>query len=228
MSKLKNTSLLLLALAGTSSSVVSAAEAGYYVGGRIVGADHKARNMASSARPGIGAFVPGQEKDRFTTGSLALGYQFGNGWRAEAEYTLPKTDTFTSGSTAFPTSANVNYIASQRLMANAYRDFAITDTISWYGSIGLGIARIKSSGWQGMPGRAYNVGRQDNLAWSLGTGVAWTPIDRLTLELGYRYADMGRAESGWNAFTNARLLQDEMMRADLVSSEIHLGARYGF
>jgi len=228
MYTLKTAPFLLLVLASASSSVASAAEAGYYVGGRVVGAEHTARNMASSARPGIGAFVPGQEKNRFTTGSLAFGYQFGNGWRTEAEYTLPKTDTFTSGSTAFPTSSNVNYIGSQRLMANAYRDFAITDQVSLYGSVGLGIARLTSDGWQGMTSRVYNVGHQDNLAWSLGAGVAWMPMDRLTLELGYRYVDMGRAESGWNAFTNARLLQDEMMRADLVSSEIHVGARYGF
>ncbi len=228
MFKFRNVSLLLLALAGTSSGVASAAEAGYYVGGRVISAAHKANNMASSARPGIGAFVPERDKDRSVTGSLALGYEFGNGWRAEGEYAFPKTDTFVSGSTAFPASSNVNDIRSQRLMANVYRDFAINDQWSVFASAGLGIARLKSEGWQGIPTRTYNAGRQDNLAWSLGTGVAWKPLDRLTLELGYRYVDMGRAESGWNAFTNARSLQDEMMRADVVSSEIHLGARYGF
>ena len=58
--------------------------------------------------------------------------------------------------------------------------------------------------------------------------MAYSPIDKLTLDLGYRYVDMGRTESGWNAFPNARSLQDEKMSANLVSSEIYLGGRYAF
>ena len=228
MSMIKSISVSLLALAALQASAASAADGNYYAAGRVVGAEHKARDMGASARPGIGAFVPGQEKDKFTTGSFAGGYQYGNGWRVEGEYTLPKTDTFTSGSTAFPTSSNVHYIEAQRLMANVYRDFAITDTVSVYGSAGLGITRIKSSGWQGPEARQYNVGRQDNLSWSLGAGVAYKAMDQLTLDLGYRYVNMGRTESGWNAFPNARGLQDEKMIANLGSSEIYLGARYGF
>ncbi|MDR6094755.1 outer membrane beta-barrel protein [Stenotrophomonas sp. SORGH_AS_0321] len=228
MSKIKLASLSLLALASLQSTAALADDGNYYVAGRVVGAEHKAREMADSARPGIGAFVPGQQKDKFTTGSFAAGYQYGNGWRVEGEYTLPKTDTFTSGSTVFPTSSNVHYIEAQRLMANVYRDFAITDQVALYGSVGLGITRLKSDGWQGTVARQYNVGRQDNLSWSLGAGVAYSPIDKLTLDLGYRYVDMGRTESGWNAFPNARSLQDEKMSANLVSSEIYLGGRYAF
>ena len=228
MSKIKLVSLSLLALASLQSTTALADEGNYYVSGRIVGAEHKARDMGASARPGIGAFVPGRESDKFTTGSFAAGYQYGNGWRVEGEYTLPKTDTFTSGSTAFPTSSNVHYIEAQRLMANVYRDFAISDQVSLYGSAGLGIARIKSDGWQGTVARQYNIGRQDNLAWSLGAGVAYAPVEKLTLDLGYRYVGMGNTESGWNAFPNARGLQDEKMSANLSSSEVYLGGRYAF
>lgn len=228
MSKIKIASLSLLAFAGMNSSAALADDGNYYVAGRVVFAEHKAREMAASARPGIGAFVPGQEQNKFTTGSLAAGYQYSNGWRVEGEYTLPKNDTFTSGSTTFATSSNVHYVEAQRLMANAYRDFAINDVVSLYASAGLGITRLKSDGWQGNVTRQYNVGRQDNLSWSLGAGVAYSPIEALTLDLGYRYVDMGRTESGWNGFANARGLQDEKMSANLSSSEIHLGARYGF
>ena len=228
MSSIKIVSLSLLALAGMQSASAFADDGSYYVAGRVVAAEHKAREMADSARPGIGAFVPGKQDDKFTTGSFALGYTYNNGWRVEGEYTLPKTDTFTSGSTTFPLSNNVHYIEAQRLMANVYRDFAITDQVSLYGSVGIGIARLKSDGWQGTVARQYNVGRQDNLSWSLGAGVAYSPIEKLTLDLGYRYVDMGRTESGWNAFPNARLLQDEKMSANLVSSEIYLGGRYAF
>lgn len=222
-------SLLTLAAAYTTgASAASADEAGYYGAARVVFAEHKAHNMASSARPGIGGFVPGQQTDKFTTGAFALGYEFGNGWRAEGEYTLPKEDTFTSGSTAFPTSFNTNYIKSQRLMANVYRDFPIIDRVSVYGMAGLGISHVRSSGWQGNASRQYVAAIQNNLTWSLGAGVTYAPIERLTLDLGYRYVDSGKSQSGWNAFGNARGLQDEMMRADVTSSEVYLGARYRF
>jgi len=59
-------------------------------------------------------------------------------------------------------------------------------------------------------------------------GVSYAPIERLTLDLGYRYVDTGKSQSGWNGFTNARGLQDEMMRADVTSSEVYLGACYRF
>lgn len=228
MSALKILSLSLLAAASLHTTAAVAAEGNYYVAGRVIAAEHKARDMAASARPGIGAFVPGKETNKFTTGAVAVGYQFGNGWRAEGEYVLPKTDTFTSGSTAFPLSRNVNDIEAQRVMANVYRDFPVSEQVALYATGGLGIARIKSDGWQGVPTRVYNRGRQNNLTWSVGAGVAYSPIEALTLDLGYRYADMGQTQSGWNAFGNARGLQDEIMRANLVSSEITLGARYAF
>ena len=45
---------------------------------------------------------------------MALGYQLPSNWRAEVEYTLPKRNEFTSGSTNFPTSFNHHKIRSQR------------------------------------------------------------------------------------------------------------------
>ncbi|MNL87077.1 hypothetical protein D3C87_2160640 [compost metagenome] len=53
-------------------------------------------------------------------------------------------------------------------------------------------------------------------------------MERLNLDLGYRYVDMGKIESGYNNFTNARGLKDEQMKARLVSSEFALGVRYLF
>jgi opacity protein-like surface antigen len=52
--------------------------------------------------------------------------------------------------------------------------------------------------------------------------------DRLALDLGYRYIDMDDTESGWNNFPYARGLQDEKMKANLVSREVVLGVRWGF
>lgn len=218
----------LFALAASSQLASAAPVEGYYVVARVIDATHKAGNMDGSARPGIGAFVAGHERNEFATGALGTGYAFDNGWRTEGEYSLRRKDTFTSGSTRFPTSFNNHQVRSERIMFNVYRDVAIDRQWSVYGGAGIGLARLKSSGWQGNPGRQYISASQNSVAFSLGAGISYSPIEKLTLDLGYRYVDMGKAESGWNGFANARGLQDEKMSLNLSSREIVLGARYAF
>ncbi|QQX56974.1 outer membrane protein [Pseudomonas chlororaphis] len=221
--------LLLAPVAYSSLALAAPAEEeGYYGVARVISAERKARNMDSSARPGIGSFVSGDDNQKDMTGSIGVGYRFGNGWRVEGELSLPQKDKFTSGSTTFPTSLNEHHIESRRVMLNAYRDFRVTEKLSVYGSAGLGLAQLESKGWQGNESRQYGSATQTNLAWSLGAGVAYDVTDRLALDLGYRYIDMGDTESGWNNFPNARGLQDEKMKANLVSSEVVLGMRWAF
>ena len=223
-----------LALFFSGAAFAQAADAskeeGYYGAARIVGAKHKANNMDASARPGIGSFVSIDDSSNRVTGSFALGYDFANGWRVEGEYTLPSNDEFTNGTPTGPFANSLNHhkIQSQRVMANVYRDFAVAKNVSVYAMGGLGLAMLKSDGWQGNEGRQYASASQTNLAWSLGAGVTYSPMKKLNLDLGYRYVDMGKAESGWNVFPNARGLRDEIMRANVVSHEIYLGARYKF
>ncbi|WP_081794177.1 outer membrane protein [Pseudomonas sp. RIT288] len=231
MQMLKTLPVLLLVSSAIHTTLAVAAPAekeGYYGVARVISAERKARNMDSSARPGIGAFVSGNDTQNDMTGSIGVGYRFGNGWRMEGELSLPQKDKFTSGSTTFPTSLNEHHIESRRVMLNAYRDFRVTEKMSFYGSAGLGLAQLESKGWQGNESRQYGSATQTNLAWSLGAGVAYDVTDHLALDLGYRYVDMGDTESGWNNFPNARGLQDEKMKANLVSSEILLGARWAF
>lgn len=201
---------------------------GHYATARLIAAGHRANNMDASARPGIGRFVAGDERQRFVTGAVGFGYAYGNGWRTEAEYTLRRSDTYTSGSSLFATSFNNHDVSSQRLMLNVYRDLTLAQGWTVYGSAGAGLARITSGGWQGNESRRYDSATRTGLAWSMGAGVSYAASQSMTLDLGYRYVDMGSTESGWNTFANARGLQDEKMRLDLASSEIHLGARWAF
>ncbi|AEM51480.1 outer membrane protein [Stenotrophomonas maltophilia] len=215
----------LCAVSGTASA---AGSEGHYVTARVISADHHARNMDTSARPGIGRFVAGDQRQRFVTGSVGFGYAHASGWRSEGEYVARRSDTYTSGSSSFATSFNHHDVSSQRLMLNAYRDLALAPGWTVYGSAGAGLARVTSGGWQGNESRRYDSATRTGLAWSLGAGVSYAATDRLIVDLGYRHVDMGRTESGWNTFGNARGLQDEKMQLDLVSSEITLGARWAF
>ncbi|SET33848.1 outer membrane protein [Thorsellia anophelis] len=203
---------------------------GYYASGKLGYQDQRADNMNLSARPGIGAFVRGNEKKSAVTGSIAAGYQVGNGWRTELEYTFPTTGHYTSGSTAFPTSFNHHDIRSERMMVNAYRDIGIGAGFGLYGTAGIGVSRVKSEGWQGNPSRRYEVQRDHNLTYAVGAGVNYTPeqIQQLSFDLGYRYVDMGNVQSGYNLFGNARGIQDEQLRAQLRNHEYVFGVRYLF
>ncbi|HGM7311827.1 TPA: outer membrane beta-barrel protein [Stenotrophomonas maltophilia] len=177
---------------------------------------------------GIGQFVGGDERQHFATGSLGFGYTHCNIWRTGGEYVARRSDTYTSGSRGFYTSLNHHDVRSQRLMLNAYRDFAINDAWSVYGMAGAGLSHITSAGWQGNEGRQYAKATRTGLAWSLGAGVSVAMGSNMAADLGYRYADLGRTESGWNTFGNARGLQDERMSLDLVSREATLGLSYSF
>lgn len=222
--------VLALAAAGSAFAADSAGSSGsnYYGALRINSASYKAHDMDSSARPGLGQFVPGDDSNTAAGGSLALGYHLPSNWRVEAEYTLPKNNEFTSGSTNFPTSFNHHKIRSQRLMVNAYKDFPLSSAFSLYGTAGLGVAKLESKGWQGNVNRQYFGDSQNNLAYSVGFGVSYSPVQKVSIDLGYRYVAMGKTRSGANNFTNVRGLQDEQMRAKLTASEITLGLRYSF
>ena len=70
---------------------------------------------------------------------------------------------YTSGSTAFLTSFNHHKTESQRLMLNVYPDDEIYQGISVYGTVGIGIAKVKSSEWQGNTARQYASNTDTNL-----------------------------------------------------------------
>lgn len=201
---------------------------GYYADIKLSRTFQKATGMETSLRPGIGEFVAGTHSQSLFSQSLAFGYQFGNGWRSEGEYSLPKNSEYTSGSSVFATSFNHHKVNTSRLMFNVYRDFQLFNNVSVYGTAGLGVARIKSSGWQGNTGRVYGENTDTNLVYSLGAGVSYAPVDNLSLSLGYRFVDLGKAESGLNLFVNARKLQDEQMKAHVYNNEVYIGAKYVF
>lgn len=216
---------LLLVSASVSASDITE---GYYGSVKYLQTQQRANQMDTSARPGVGQFISGNERSHNATSSLALGYQWGNGWRTEAEYTFNQASEFTSGSSAFATSYNHLQTKVQRLMLNAYRDVDLGYDFSLYGTAGIGLSKIRAGGWQGNENRLYADNTQINPTWSIGAGISYAPIERLKLDVGYRYVDMGKVESGYNNFVNARLLKDEQMKAHLAENQFAFGVRYLF
>ncbi|MDF0605511.1 porin family protein [Neisseriaceae bacterium TC5R-5] len=210
------------------ASAAQSPDAGLYGAVRVIQTFQHANDMDESLRP-AGAVLPQDKRQNFINGSLALGYQLAAGWRAELEYTLPREQEYTSDVAGqFRGNLNHHKVDAQRLMVNGYYDLPVNDKVAVYASAGLGWASVKSSGWQGNPSRGYESHTDNNLAYSIGAGVSYSPVKKVSLDLGYRYVDMGKIESGYNNFNNARGLRDEKMKARLANHEVYFGARYHF
>jgi len=220
--------LTLASLLCANHAMAATSDEGYYVSAKYLSTEQHASDQDLSSRPGVGQFVGGKEKDRLDGASLAAGYQYGNGWRTEGEYSFRQKSEFTSGSTTFPSSYNHLQLKTERLMVNVYRDYDLGYGISLFGTAGVGVAKVNAGGWQGVSSREYADSTQNNLAYSLGAGLSYSPLERLSIDVGYRYTDMGKVESGYNTFSNVRGLKDEQMKARLTASEFTLGARYLF
>lgn len=52
--------------------------------------------------------------------------------------------------------------------------------------------------------------------------------ERLYVDRGYHYIDMGKIDSGYNNYANMRGLKDEQMKAHIVSNEFTQGMCYVF
>ncbi|WP_232538229.1 hypothetical protein [Comamonas testosteroni] len=117
-------------------------------------------------------------------GSLVQGYQPPSDWRLEAEYTMPRSNEFTSGSTRFPASFNHHSIGSLRLIVNAYKDFPLNVQFSVYGTPGPGLAHLQSSSWQGNVNRQHFSDSQNNLAYVLVFGISYLPVQKVSIKLG--------------------------------------------
>ncbi|MEJ5112454.1 outer membrane protein [Erwinia billingiae] len=221
--------IFVLPMMMVSGSLFAAdTQEGYYGSVKYVQGKLKAGEMDTSSRPGVGDFVSGTETKHLGGASIAAGYQYGNGWRTEGEYTFRQRAEFTSGSSTFATSFNHLQTKTERLMLNVYRDYSIGYGVSLFATAGVGVTKIQAGGWQGTSAREYDSSTQNNLTYALGAGVSYMPVNHLNIDLSYRYVDMGKVESGYNNFVNARLLKDEQMKAHLTSSEFTLGARYSF
>ena len=115
-------------------------------------------------------------------------------------------------------------------MFNGYYDIARFDRFTPYVGAGVGLAYNKTGGvsFTGNPA-LDNVIEGDNrwsLAWSLMAGVGVQLTERTTLDIGYRYLDMGKAESG--IIDNLGFVNPKVRIDDLAAHEFKVGLRFAF
>lgn len=138
--------------------------------------------------------------------SGAIGYRYQN-WRAELEYVWRK---HTSTEDQF----YAHKFKTYSYMLNAYYDILPYYWISPYVGAGIGLTQLKYSAYDKASG---NVDTTDgnykplNFTWSVGGGLSVKVTNRLNVDLGYRYYDMGG-----------------LRHADIDAQEVYGGVRYVF
>jgi opacity protein-like surface antigen len=177
---------------------------------------------------------------------LGVGYRFNNWFRADI------TGEYRGNSQFFGTDAITfaggfgtdTYHATKSewvVLGNAYVDLGTWWCITPFIGAGVGGARVSINGFtdQGIttplvpPGPALaslafgdNVSRW-NFAWALHAGVAYRVTPNFTVELAYRYLDMGNGLTGdLRAFDGTNNINNPMTFKNITSHDLKLGVRW--
>lgn len=180
--------------------------------------------------------------DAGITGQIGVGYQF-NDWlradvtaqyRGKAEFSA--LDFYANPSNpAFGDGTN-DYSAKKSewlFLANAYADLGTYGGITPYVGAGIGASRNTISDFrdiniiQGAGGYAGSHSEW-NLAWALHAGVGIKATERMTIDLGYSYVDLGDAETGTFYNDDGTTSGDSVKFKDITSHDFKVGVRYAF
>ena len=153
----------------------------------------------------------GEEKDKNFAFGLAVGTDLGysSEWpvRVEGEYVYRNKAEFSKGPSSItwfdgtPRTASQSFdVTAHSLMVNAFYDFNTASSFTPYVGAGLGGAYLKTdykaTVVNGGPGTAGVSKSNWNLAWNIGGGVAFHLNENAALDFGYRYVDLGKADTG--------------------------------
>jgi opacity protein-like surface antigen len=121
-------------------------------------------------------------------------------------------------------------LKSHTLMFNAYYDLGNWRGIVPYVGAGVGLAYNQLSETY-FTQNVFLTNRIEGdsrlaLAWSLMAGIGWQISDRAILDLGYRYMDLGKAQSG--RLDSAGYANPIVRYDDLTAYEFKVGLRYHF
>jgi len=190
-----------------------------------------------------------QNGEGFTGGTswgVGAGYQFNNWFRADITGEYRSRVAF-SGSdfTTFPGGSTGSDVyqggyTSWVGLVNAYADLGTWWCLTPFVGVGVGAAHIQTTGIQdsgltfapgvgsGNPSSYFaNGASTTNFAWAAHAGVAYKVNNNFTVELAYRYLDMGTAVHGFgSSFDGSNSGQSSFQYRDLISQDVRLGVRW--
>jgi opacity protein-like surface antigen len=199
-----------------------AGDSGTYIGFKT-GASIQDYNDVKFENPRI----TGVSQDNDSDAEAIISFQVGKTLssfpvRLEIEYAFTGEVIFDRFHTPFPTTRQRIIVDSKRIMFNAYHDRSFS-LASVYVGAGIGLAINNTDALQGDSDN-FNDKNVRSLAWSLGAGVTKNVFTNYTLDLGYRYVDLGAADTNKSEFAP----NDEQFKGYLDTHEITAGLRYNF
>jgi opacity protein-like surface antigen len=181
-----------------------------------------------------------------TSYGIGAGYQFNNWFRADVtgEYrsrvNFSGTDIATfPGPVVFSDVYNGGYKSWVGLV-NGYVDLGTWWCLTPFIGAGVGFANVETTGLQDS-GSKYTVANgavggasyfasgasTTNFAWAAHAGVAYKVTNNFTIELAYRYLDMGTAGHGYGqSFDGSNAGPSSFKFRDLTSQDLRIGVRW--
>lgn len=196
--------------------------------------------------PVVHSWLNDGEFDAGVIGQIGIGYQFNDWFRADvtAQYRgkteFSALDFYdTDGIPDNGDEATNEYHAKKSewlFLANAYADLGTFSGITPYVGAGIGASRNTISGFTddniltGGGGYAGSASQWE-LAWALHAGVGIKATDRMTIDIGYSYVDLGDGKTG-DAFnyinSQTRANPEPFKFKDIASHDFKVGVRYAF
>jgi opacity protein-like surface antigen len=224
-----------LGLKGTISS-------GFYLRGDVgVGLQTVGKYHQDDVAQFGGTFFGKSDNSAFFAG-LGVGYRFNNWLRFDITSEYRGSTSIGVNDIVFNPWINQNQtntykgnLTSLVTLFNGYFDLGTWNCLTPYIGAGIGFTQNRISGLtdQGSVagfstlGYATN-GSKTNLAWALMAGVGYEVNKNLTLELGYRYLNLGDAQSGRivNAFNGD--MYAPLKAKNIDSHDFRIGMRWNF
>ena len=182
---------------------------------------------------GDGTSAQNESHDNFKKYGIGLGFNPDGPMRTELYFGYSPDMNLTSN---LPNNLNAKgKIDNYLFMINAYYDFeGVEQSIVPYISGGLGLSRMVTddSSVTNAAG-TFNISEggvtKYNLGWALGFGAAIQVEKNVSLDIGYRYLVMGKAEQNGEFSGTLALPSNSGARMDnLFAHELYLGLRIGF
>ncbi len=219
---MKITSLLLLAFAAAFSTAHAAEKPTKPDSGLYVRADSGPSFSKDAGTAPIISGGVGYRVNQHVRLDATLGY------RGNYEKKVPQSDD----GTIIKATETGNTLVG---LLNVYGDIATVGSFTPYVGAGIGFANNHARGGHGTISNGVdslpissNGANQTNFAWQLSAGTAVALTDQLSLDVGYRFLDLGKFKPG-NQITIGSVTYDaERKNASEYAHEMQVGLRYAF
>lgn len=166
----------------------------------------------------------------FAEGGIGCGTG-SRGFRGEIVFGVHGERKFDGEPPAAPPADPMHWnLQSYTAMFNIYKDLGnFNGAVPYLGAgIGMSYNRLDEVYFTQNPLLVNRIEGDDDLsfAWSLMAGVGYQVTDRLILDIGYRFMDMGKAQSG--RVDDIGIVNPRVYIDDLHAHEVKVGFRYHF